>query len=370
MPVIASSAPIPPGGAREEAIGRRCYEVSHRIDAPCDQAGESCPLSLARETGVPQRVLHRHHTPHGDELVDVTITPIVDEAQQTLWFVETLLTVRQASSRPAAQGLVGRSPAFQSLLQRLLRVAPSESSVLLLGETGTGKKLLARAIHESSPRARGPFVAVDCSGLTETLFESELFGYEKGAFTGATHRKLGLIEAASGGTLFLDEITASTFFRCTRLRSPNGPRTFRFWRLRCSSASIADWGASCRRRRSNTCCIAVSKAISASCAIWPSAPASTPTSRSSTWNTSCRRMRPKRRCRSRRVCPRMPSCSPCLYRSTNRNAFICAGRADAIEATCARSRPRSAFPSVRSTANSKTCAARQRRPRPRADEPH
>jgi len=78
--------------------------------------------------------------------------------------------------------------------------------VLLLGETGTGKEMVARLVHESSRRAAAPFVAVDCSGLTETLFESELFGHEKGAFTGATARKLGLVEAASGGTLFLDEV--------------------------------------------------------------------------------------------------------------------------------------------------------------------
>jgi transcriptional regulator with PAS, ATPase and Fis domain len=87
-----------------------------------------------------------------------------------------------------------------------MRVAPSMAAVMLLGETGTGKELVARAIHEGSARATRPFVAVDCSGLTETLFESELFGYEKGAFTGATHRKQGLIEAANSGTLFLDEI--------------------------------------------------------------------------------------------------------------------------------------------------------------------
>jgi DNA-binding NtrC family response regulator len=78
--------------------------------------------------------------------------------------------------------------------------------VLLLGESGTGKELFARAVHDSSPRAGGPFVVVDCSGLTETLFESELFGYEKGAFTGATTRKKGLVETADGGTLFLDEM--------------------------------------------------------------------------------------------------------------------------------------------------------------------
>jgi DNA-binding NtrC family response regulator len=78
--------------------------------------------------------------------------------------------------------------------------------VLLLGESGTGKELFARAVHEASPRAHGPFVVVDCSGLTETLFESELFGYEKGAFTGANARKPGLVETAKGGTLFLDEM--------------------------------------------------------------------------------------------------------------------------------------------------------------------
>jgi transcriptional regulator with PAS, ATPase and Fis domain len=78
--------------------------------------------------------------------------------------------------------------------------------VLLLGESGTGKELFARAVHEASARAAGPFVVVDCSGLTETLFESELFGYEKGAFTGANARKPGLVETAKGGTLFLDEM--------------------------------------------------------------------------------------------------------------------------------------------------------------------
>jgi transcriptional regulator with PAS, ATPase and Fis domain len=92
------------------------------------------------------------------------------------------------------------------MLELVSRVASTDTSVLLLGETGTGKEMVARMIHDSSPRAAAPFVAVDCSGLTETLFESELFGHEKGAFTGATQRKLGLVEAASGGTLFLDEV--------------------------------------------------------------------------------------------------------------------------------------------------------------------
>ena len=204
--VAANTAYVRDFGGGQPIRGRTCYEVSHHFSVPCDQAGESCPLKQSLEARSPQRVLHLHHTPRGEEHVDVETTPIFDEAGQVVYFVETMRVVRQASSRPAAQGLVGRSPAFVGMLQKVLRVADSAAAVLLLGETGTGKELVARAIHEASPRNGGPFVAVDCAGMTESLFESELFGYEKGAFTGAQHRKQGLVEAASGGTLFLDEI--------------------------------------------------------------------------------------------------------------------------------------------------------------------
>jgi two-component system response regulator HydG len=193
-------------GTGTPVVGRKCYEVSHHIDVPCDQAGEACPLRDSRSAGVSQRVLHLHHTPRGEEHVDVETTPIKDRSGRTSYFVETLKTVRHARSRVAAHGLVGRSAAFNQMLELVVRAAPTDIAVLLLGETGTGKELVARAIHEASRRASGPFVAVDCAGLTETLFESELFGYEKGAFTGANFRKIGLVEAASGGTLFLDEI--------------------------------------------------------------------------------------------------------------------------------------------------------------------
>ena len=204
--VAANAAYAAEFGDHQAIQGRRCFEVSHRFDVPCDQAGESCPLSAIQESGTSRRVLHLHHTPRGEEHVDVEIVPIRDAGGRARYFVETLRTVRHASGRAAAQGLVGRSPAFNRMLERLMRAAPSEASVLLLGETGTGKELAARVVHEASPRAAGPFVPVDCSGLTETLFESELFGYEKGAFTGAGFRKTGLVEAAGGGTLFLDEV--------------------------------------------------------------------------------------------------------------------------------------------------------------------
>jgi DNA-binding NtrC family response regulator len=187
-------------------IGHKCYRVSHHYDVPCDRAGEHCPMKVAFEKRGPDRVLHIHHTPRGPEHVDVELRPILDDQHQVVAYVERLAVVRSASASPSAEGLVGRSASFNEALSALQRVAPSMLPVLLQGESGSGKELFARAVHEASPRAHGPFVVVDCSGLTETLFESELFGHEKGSFTGANARKQGLVETAQGGTLFLDEI--------------------------------------------------------------------------------------------------------------------------------------------------------------------
>jgi len=102
--------------------------------------------------------------------------------------------------------MVGESDSMNSLYKMVSRVAPTDSTVLIRGESGTGKELAARAIHQNSPRAKEPFVAVNCAALTETLLESELFGHEKGAFTGAIAQKKGKLEVADGGTIFLDEI--------------------------------------------------------------------------------------------------------------------------------------------------------------------
>lgn len=102
--------------------------------------------------------------------------------------------------------LRGRTPAMRRLMATIAQVAGTLVPVLVLGESGTGKELVARALHEGGPRAEGPFVAVDCGALTPTLFASELFGHERGAFTGADHRRIGAIERAAGGTLFLDEV--------------------------------------------------------------------------------------------------------------------------------------------------------------------
>jgi two-component system response regulator GlrR len=102
--------------------------------------------------------------------------------------------------------LVGVSPVMRELFARLAKMAPTASSVLVHGETGTGKELVARAIHDASTRAGGPFIVVDCAALPESLVESELFGHAKGAFTGAVSQREGAVEAAEGGTLFLDEV--------------------------------------------------------------------------------------------------------------------------------------------------------------------
>jgi len=107
---------------------------------------------------------------------------------------------------PRIESIVGKSPQMLDVYKMVARVAPTLSTVLVVGESGTGKELVARAIHTHSPRAGGPFVAVNCTALTESLLESELFGHAKGAFTGAVASKRGLFEEAQGGTLFLDEI--------------------------------------------------------------------------------------------------------------------------------------------------------------------
>lgn len=183
-----------------------CYKVSHNFTVPCDQAGEDCPLSAARTSGQKERVLHIHHTPRGKEHVDVEMLPILDDDGSIKFFVELLKPVTLASAQIHDVDMVGASPAFNKMIASITRVGPTPASVLLLGESGTGKEMAALAIHNASNRCDKPMVTLECAGLTETLFESELFGHVKGSFTGATYDKQGLIEAAHGGTLFLDEI--------------------------------------------------------------------------------------------------------------------------------------------------------------------
>ncbi|UCV29757.1 sigma-54 interaction domain-containing protein [Ferribacterium limneticum] len=191
---------------QREVVGRTCYEVSHRYSVPCDQAGESCPLQRSLRSGQRERIVHLHHTHLGEQFENIELTPIRDDTGEIAYYIEKLDPLPVQRSEEHARGLLGRSPAFLAMMEMVARVAPSDAAVLLQGESGTGKELVANAIHQLSRRSAKPFVAVDCSGLAETLFESELFGHERGAFTGAVTRKVGLVEAAAGGTLFIDEV--------------------------------------------------------------------------------------------------------------------------------------------------------------------
>ena len=120
--------------------------------------------------------------------------------------VENVSLRQQLHSKFGLDNIVGESPAMQEVFDVVRQVAPARTTVLLLGESGTGKELIAKALHQLSPRAHGPMVTVHCAALSPTLLESELFGHEKGAFTGAHERRIGRFEQAQGGTLFLDEI--------------------------------------------------------------------------------------------------------------------------------------------------------------------
>lgn len=129
-----------------------------------------------------------------------TILPSSQNANQVMW------NTNQTSKVVENKTIVYQSEVMGSLMKMIDRVAPSNANILVLGESGTGKELIARSIHERSGRKNKAFVAINCGALRETLLESELFGHEKGSFTGAYTRKIGLAEAANGGTLFLDEI--------------------------------------------------------------------------------------------------------------------------------------------------------------------
>lgn len=183
----------------------RCFEVSHGYDAPCDQRGEDCPLHRARRARTLQRAFHVHEGVEHPEHVEVELSPVLADDGAIEAFVEVISPNEQVAAHVGGD-FVGRSARFVQMVGLMRRAAPSRVPVLLLGESGTGKELCARALHEAGAQCEGPFIPLECSGLGETLFESELFGHARGAFTGAHARKPGLVEAARGGTLFLDEI--------------------------------------------------------------------------------------------------------------------------------------------------------------------
>lgn len=184
----------------------RCYEISHNSNKPCDQNGESCPLQQCLATKKPASVVHIHETNKGKQFCDILMKPVKGENGMTIGFLEIIENIQFASVEMKKDTLLGQSMAFKQMLKKVSRAAKSDISVLLQGPTGTGKELVARALHDGSERNKKPFVIIECSGINESLFESELFGHEKGAFTGATKTKQGLVELAEGGTIFFDEI--------------------------------------------------------------------------------------------------------------------------------------------------------------------
>jgi transcriptional regulator with PAS, ATPase and Fis domain len=187
-------------------LGRPCHEVFHGSSRPCALAGEECPLRSCGRSGQTRRALHVHPTPRGLEHVEVTVRPVRDSAGKVTSFVESLRSSTIASAVPCGDRLVGRTPAFNRMLERVERVAPGHSSVLLVGEPGSGREAVARAVHGLSPRSRRPFIPVDCSGAREPWFEMELFGSDGASGPSESRQKTGLMEAARGGTVYLNEV--------------------------------------------------------------------------------------------------------------------------------------------------------------------
>lgn len=210
------------GLSAADITGRKCHELSHRSAVPCHLQGEHCPHLHVMRSGEVDETVHVHFNAQGrPEHVRLRGYPIVDTQGNRLLGEEIhpLATGNNAQADVEPQ-LFGQSPALLLALQRLQIAAQTDEPVLIEGESGTGKELAAHTLHRASRRARSAFVTVDCTTIPEALFESELFGHESGAYTGATGRRPGLFEQADGGTLFLDEIGELTLQQqCKLLRA-------------------------------------------------------------------------------------------------------------------------------------------------------
>ncbi len=198
------------GVDRKEAVGRPCCEVFRASMCETD-----CALGKTLETG--KSVINRSAyiiDADGQRIpISVSTALLRDETGEIIGGAETFrdLSLEEAlrkelTGRFTMGDMVSRSPRMRQIFDMLPQIAAAESTLLIQGETGAGKELLARAVHERSPRSHGPFVAVNCGALPDSLLESELFGYKAGAFTGARKDKPGRFALAAGGTLFLDEI--------------------------------------------------------------------------------------------------------------------------------------------------------------------
>jgi transcriptional regulator with PAS, ATPase and Fis domain len=195
-------------GCERSIVGEPCYQVLHRRERPCNELGEPCPYLECLVTKQPCSRLHTHHDSRGEaRWVRVNMYPIVGADGHT-YVGESLREIAALDESLQSSELrpVGSSPAFLHTMEQLEQAARTDAPLLLTGETGTGKELAARFVHNHSRRSRHACVTVDCSVIAEPLFESEMFGHERGSFTGSVDSKQGLFELAHEGTIFLDEI--------------------------------------------------------------------------------------------------------------------------------------------------------------------
>jgi PAS domain S-box-containing protein len=198
------------GVERDEAIGRRCHEVFR-----ADICQRGCALRETLESGEPKRDARVDVLNSEMEVVPIAVSTAVleDDHGQLIGGVEIFRDITDVETlrsellgRNTFRDIIGQSRVMKELFALIPQVAESEAPVLVSGQSGTGKEMVAQAIHDLSARGEGPFIRVNCGALPDTLLESELFGYLKGAFTGAVRNKPGRFAQADGGTLFLDEI--------------------------------------------------------------------------------------------------------------------------------------------------------------------
>jgi two-component system response regulator AtoC len=191
----------------KEVIGHKCHKVSHHSDTPCHLNGEDCPHKEVFETKAPHQVLHIHYDNNNEEEhVRIKGSPIYG-TDGRLFLGETVFPIAKSDDMGCnKQRMLGTSPAFLACIEEMSGAATSDIPIMLNGESGVGKELAAKFIHNKSDRRAHPFISIDCAAISEGIFESELFGHERGAFTGCVGRRLGLIESAENGTLFMDEI--------------------------------------------------------------------------------------------------------------------------------------------------------------------
>lgn len=195
------------GVSAESVVGRTCHEVSHRSPLPCHEQGEQCPHKELFATGKPCAALHTHYDAENRaDHVRINAYPITDSDGRR-YIMEAFQRLTHNDDVSCAEmKMIGRSPAFLALFDNMTLAARSDAPILIYGESGTGKELAAEFIHQQSTRGCKPYVALNCAAISESLFESELFGHERGSFTGCAGTKKGLFELANEGTLFLDEL--------------------------------------------------------------------------------------------------------------------------------------------------------------------